>query len=309
MSQDQNKTPSTPVETNIAKKRQLSSPFSPEDKVTKKTKPHSTSSTDSFGDLMESVNSTETETMALPQFLTLPDSELQKVCDIIKPSIHVEVLTAIAGDIKTLIKDAVAEVIDDKLKNLYAENKRISKENVDLKKRVAKLEQSIDDAEQYSRRNCLRISNFPENQNEDTDNIVLKIADTLNVNILPADIDRSHRVGKPGNKARRDIIVKLSTYRARERLIGNRKHLKNSELDGIFLNEDLTKIRSSLLYEARKLTKGESPSLQGAWTSDGRILLKDRRGKVHRISSQAEIDTVAAIEPEEAEEMDSASVV
>lgn len=285
-------TPSRSVEDSSAKKRELTSPFSPEDKLLKKNRPQSSSSVESFGDKMDSE---ETGTMAHTQILTLPESELEKICDIIQPSIQGNVLTAIRGDITNLIKVAVAEVIDEKLAHLHSENKRLSRENSELKSRVLKLEQSLDDAEQYSRRNCLRISKFRENPTEDTDGIVLKIAETLGVRMSPGDIDRSHRIGKPGAKQHRDIIVKFATYRARERLFANRSKLKESELNGVYLNEDLTKKRSKLLYEARTLVKADTPSLLGAWSSNGTILVKDLREGIHRVSNETELATVKVI--------------
>ena len=292
MSKYTDKTPSRSIDNSVAKKRELSSPFSPEDKVVKKkNRPQSSSSIDSVHDMMAT---SEIESMDQTQILTLPESELNKICDIINPAIQGDVLSEIRDDIKSLIKDAISEVIDDKLAQLHSENKRLSRENAQLKSRVTKLEQALDDAEQYSRRNCLRISKVPENENEDTDAIVYKVADTLAVTLSPSDIDRSHRIGKPGKKEHRDIVVKFTNYRARERLMANRKKLKDSVLTGVFLNEDLTKKRS-ILFEARKLAKGDAPSLLGAWSSNGNILVRDLRKNVHRISNETELDSVKFI--------------
>ena len=69
-------------------------------------------------------------------------------------------------------------MLDDKLSELWTDNKRLSTENAALKARVDRLEQQMDDAEQYSRRNCLRLANIPETNSEDTDSIVLQLADT-----------------------------------------------------------------------------------------------------------------------------------
>ena len=80
-----------------------------------------------------------------------------------------------------------------------------------------------------------------------------------------------------------------------QRLYKQRAGLKQSDLKGIFINEDLTKLRSKLLYDARTLVKSQPPCLQGAWSTDGRILVKDLRGKVHRVSSHDELDVVKNI--------------
>ena len=197
----------------------------------------------------------EMETVGSAHLHTLPETEIEKIANLLKSSIQGDILTAIKQDLSVIMKTAVSEVIDDRLKKLHDENKRLTQENEELKNRVTRLEQDIDDTEQYSRRNNLRISKLPESPNEDTDAIFLKIAETLNVPLTPGDIDRNHRVGRPGSKPQRDIIVKFVTYRVRERLFINRKKLRDSELKGIYLNEDLTRKRSKLMFEARKQVK------------------------------------------------------
>lgn len=288
------KIPNTPVNTseNIAnKKRELSSPFSPEDKITKKTK-SGMSGSESGADMDTSVDP-EAELLSQTHMLTLPDSELQKLSQLVIPSVQSDTLAAVRSDLKSLIKESLSEVLDDKLSELWTENNRLSTENAALKARVNRLEQQMDDAEQYSRRNCLRLANIPETNSEDSDSIVLKLADTMNISLTPIEIDRSHRIGKPGKKLHRDIIVKFTTYRARERMFTNRAKLKDSEMNGIYVNEDLTKTRSKILYEARKCVKAEQPRLMGAWSSDGKILIKDLDSKVHRITSVDDLSTYA----------------
>ena len=54
-----------------------------------------------------------------------------------------------------------------------------------------------------------------------------------------------------------------------------RSDLKRSlRFNGVFVNEDLTQVRSKLLFEARRSVKCNR--LLGAWSSDGRILVKIR---------------------------------
>ena len=93
----------------------------------------------------------------------------------------------------------------------------------------------MDESEQYSRRNCVRISKIPERPDEDTDKLVRNIAETLNIHMSLSDIDRSHRICRSGTKPHRDIIVKFAIYRARERLFMNRKQLKDTEFSGVYL--------------------------------------------------------------------------
>ena len=157
------------------------------------------------------------------------------------------------------------------------------------------LENSIEEAEQYSRRNNLRVANIPEKEGEDTDKIVLSIARALNADISPSDIDRSHRVGKPKRDKHREILVKFATYRARERIYTMRSALKGSRFDGVFLYEDLTRVRSKLLYDARVKVKGNF--LRAAWSADGRLFIKDVNEKIHKLTGTEDIVNHSSSEP------------
>ena len=183
-----------------------------------------------------------------------PDPEILKTVSIMK--------LYLKDEIATVVKTAVNEALDTQLREVLEENRRLSSENELLKARVSKLESVAEESEQYSRRNSLRISNINEDDEEDTDRVVLQIADVLNVNICQLDIDRSHRVGKPTTKRNHDILVKFATYRARQGIYRARSSLKDTTYKGVFLNEDLTRSRSKLLWEARQKVKGNLVSFE-----------------------------------------------
>lgn len=216
-----------------------------------------------------------------------PDPETLKTVKIVSLYLKTE--------LADLVKAAVETAMESKLSEIKEENARLTKENVELTARVSKLESALDESEQYSRRNSLRVSNIKEDSSENTDEIVLNIANELNVEMSPNDIDRSHRVGKPSPTKTRDILVKFATYRARQRLYNNRSSLKNSGYDGVFLNEDLTKGKSKLLYQARLKVKGNY--LHGAWSTDGRLFIKDCNDKLFRLTCESDIVAHASEHP------------
>lgn len=255
-------------------KRTLSSPFSPEDHMSKKNR----------AEMDEGASEqAESSFMSLPP----PDPEIVKTVNIVKLYLKDEIVS--------VVKAAVSEAVDTQLKEVKEANKRLTSENEMLKARVSELEAIAEQSEQYSRRNSLRISNIPETEEEDTDLIVLDIADTLNVEIRGYDIDRSHRVSKSDSKKARDILVKFATYRARQRLYGARSNLKSTKYHGVFLNEDLVKSRSKLLWEARQKVKGNF--LWGAWSVDGRLFLKDVKDKVHKLTCSEDVARCASKVP------------
>ena len=69
-----------------------------------------------------------------------------------------------------------------------------------------------------------------------------------------------------------------------------RTALKDNGFAGIFLNEDLTKKRSNVLFEARKVVKADCA--KGAWSVDGNSLIKDFADKIHRLSSVQDVSAI-----------------
>ena len=119
------------------------------------------------------------------------------------------------------------------------------------------------------------------------------MADALGTPLVIDHIDRSHRVGSRVNKdgtprsTPKAIIVKFSSYRYRQRLFNARKLAKVNGYKDVYVNEDLTKFRNDLLYQARKLVK--SKCLLGAWSADGTILIRDENKTVHRVMSESDL--------------------
>jgi hypothetical protein len=149
-------------------------------------------------------------------------------------------------------------------------NKEITFLKDELSKRKVEFEAGLDAAEQYSRRNNIRIYGLPEDPRENTDGMVVSLfKDKLNITIDASDIDRSHRVGRQltGDSLRggrsRPVLVKFSRYRIREKIYANKKLLKNT---GIVIREDLTAHRLELYHSA----VGKF-GIHRVWTVDGRI--------------------------------------
>lgn len=59
---------------------------------------------------------------------------------------------------------------------------------------AAKNSDCISDLEQYSRRDCLKILGIPKTEDENTDKIVKKVADLIDVDLIDEDISVSHRL-------------------------------------------------------------------------------------------------------------------
>lgn len=194
----------------------------------------------------------------------------------------------------------VTNIVEGVVSGLNLKIAELSEENCRLRARVEALELKADRAEQYSRRNCLRLSGVPEVADECVDDKVLEVASAIGVNLTLEDIDRSHRLGKPrhvasGNRSQtkpRDIIIKFCSYRSRQKMLKNKSEMKNSPFKGSFLNENLSTVRDNLFYQARQLAKNRS--IHSTWTFDGTILVKDKHSKIHRVETQLDLDQLKA---------------
>lgn len=96
----------------------------------------------------------------------------------------------------------------------------------------------------------------------------------------------------------RDILVKFVSYRSRAKLLHNKKNLKGSEFERVYLNDDLTRTRSFIFQQARQLVKARSA--KGAWTTDGTIIILDNNNIRHRIESKKDLGIVKAKLPDAA---------
>ena len=176
----------------------------------------------------------------------------------------------------------------------------LKKENQNILSRVSKLENRNDDLEQYSRRNSVRVSGIPENDGENTDNIILTISDALGADLDNRDICRSHRVGDK-SKGPRNIIVKFVSYNAKQKLMSKRKDLGTTPTDQLFegidwlpdnvsisVNDDLTKRRAILAYEARKAKRDDK--IKDTWVSNGKIMIKLNNDDRKTIRNKDELD-------------------
>ena len=209
----------------------------------------------------------ETIQTMLPQQFTISDADVKKIADAVKANI--------ITDINNIIKSHTEPLIEQ-IDNLKVENR--------------KLREDLDAVEQYGRRSLIRISGIPEPEGEsDTTDAVNKIIKEIDPEYKEGDIVRSHRVGRPqlenDDEPRcRQIIVRLSEPSVKFRILKCRNKLKESDdYSSAYINEDLTILRSKLLFHARRLLKKKK--INNLWTTNGKICLTDKTGKFHDVST------------------------
>ena len=130
----------------------------------------------------------------------------------------------------------------------------------ELKLENTKLNKTVDNLQQYIRRQNVRIFNVPV-PNKETSSQVEQIVKNMirvgEIDIPVESLDRAHRIGKKNRSAdgvvTQQIIVRFTSFRDRTKFYRGRKVIKEKYGVGS-VGLDLTGERYSLLKEARTLT-------------------------------------------------------
>lgn len=208
------------------------------------------------------------------------------------------------------------EAMRAKVASLEEENRGLKLENGALKSQLNVItdklrehESMLDDQEQYLRRECVEIKGIPVQDDEDTNDIVIQVAQLAGVDVQDEDISISHRL-PANNKAWKDndgvthppsppiIIAKFvrrdlkdAIYRARFKL----KDKTTRDLEGstgadnnhIYLSESLTQTRKKLFKSCLKVKKEFKFAITS--TSNGRIYFKKNKDS-HPVYVRSETD-------------------
>ena len=143
-------------------------------------------------------------------------------------------------------------------------NKKINKVS-SLNEKLNGFTEQVDRQEQYSRQNYILIHGITEGNEENTNDLALKIfKEKLDIELTQRDLDRTHRISKNDkrNNRPRPVIVKFIRSNDMKKIFSKKK-LKNS---GISIAENLTKLRMSKLSKAR-----EEFGFKNVWIVDGSI--------------------------------------
>lgn len=197
-----------------------------------------------------------------------------------------EVIAKICEKLQSTLTPIIENIVENKCTAILNSVNAISKLVQDNKTCFEKYDKRLDELEQYSRRNNLRIFGIEEKAGEDTDQSIINfVQQKLSLTISINEIDRSHRVGLSRNGKPRAILVKFVSYRCRAEVFKRKKLLKNSPIS---IKEDLTIYRSNVLREAVKKF-----GVANVWSNDGRIFIKQGVRKF-KITSMAEFPDATA---------------
>ncbi|CAH3156704.1 unnamed protein product [Porites lobata] len=198
-------------------------------------------------------------------------------------------------DLKRTIQHQTDDItaLKSSLEHITKQYNEVERGLVAARKKIQEQEEEIgelydlqDKLEQYTRKNSIEIHGVPESAYTETEDVVLKLAEALDVS---------------GNKP---IIVKFISHKVKTNLYRARAKLKNVRVsnifpqcssstlvqaDRIFLNENLTSYRKKIMNRANEMRRNDE--LLSVWSMDGSIYVKTSpQGKPVRINELEDLD-------------------
>ena len=172
-----------------------------------------------------------------------------------------EVVKALQPMIVQCVTSAVSQavtIIADKFVGDISNSTTLS-----LKRQLKQQSYQLDRMEQYTRRDNIIIKGVSYSDNENTNDIVMKLANDAGVELSKDDISTSHRLGATRDNSKPSpIIVRFSKRDKKIELMKKKKNIRH----GVYVEEDLTKLRGNMAYEVRK-----NSNTSKTWTINGKI--------------------------------------
>lgn len=161
-----------------------------------------------------------------------------------------------------------------------------------LQKQVEMLSQNVDHLEMHTRRKILLLHGLPEENDEDTAKVVVKlVTKQLKIsNFNSEHIRRCHRMGQSESKKQRPILVKFNDLSMKNQIWFSKTHLKGS---GITVSEFLTKMRHDLFLAARRKF-----GINKCWTRDGNVYVVSSEGVRTRVNTLGDLNSIPKLQSE-----------
>ena len=184
------------------------------------------------------------------------------------------------GDIENIVATAVQAAVRAAIPAIVKAVKDACVESVreKINPHLLRTQFKIDDLDQRSRMDSLRVSGLAEQEGESEDSEeeltekICKLAGEVGVGLKPEDVASCHRFGKkPGPAAKpRQCMVRFIARRKRDELYQARFKLKGkASYKGVFVNEDLTPLRYAVLMAAKN-----APGVKQVTSRNGNISCK-----------------------------------
>ena len=180
------------------------------------------------------------------------------------------VLRSILPSLFSTIATAISVGVEEVMQRMLEREDERPRPDTKLYSCIRQLKYENDRLQQYSRRESVRVFGITQEPTESSDQVeekTLAVLRETGVSVVKEDVAACHRVGRPSSGPR-PIIVRFVSRRKRQELMKNKRKLRDKEkCKKIFINDDLTPLRSRLL----KYVKGLE-TVEEAWTYEGKII-------------------------------------
>lgn len=189
------------------------------------------------------------------------------------------------------ISDKYDKIIEE-IKGL----KDLKANQIKVEDKLVKLEDRVNELEQYSRCRNLEIRGVEECANENLKQVIVKIASKVGeMGIVESDIDVVHRIGNMNNRTPKDIIVQFKDRESRNKLLLRKKErLMSKEVtegrndNVVYINEHLTSFNKQLLWQAK--IRSRERNFKFVWSKEGKIFVrKHEKEKALRIKTEEDL--------------------
>ena len=177
---------------------------------------------------------------------------------------------------KTLIEDK-----NEEIKTIInKKDDEIKKVRTEIKTEVDKRTETVNELEQYGRRNNIRISGLrndkPYTTSQETAwQVVSFLNEKMGLDLSVQQIDIAHRLGPFSRERNRNVIVKFISRQVKYNILAHCNALRNT---GVYINEDLTRLNQKVLSSMRLK---DTVNVEKSWSFEGKLFLK-RKGEEKR---------------------------
>ena len=139
----------------------------------------------------------------------------------------IDQISSLKADVNSM-KDEFLNTKDVIIKHLQDENELLKARCSKLEDKVVSLETSVNQVEQYGRRNNIVIPGIPDDSDDDElEDAVTSIMQDVEVVVQSGDIETCHRIGKSDQKtSSKKTIVRFINCKYCKKALINRKKLK-----------------------------------------------------------------------------------
>ena len=167
------------------------------------------------------------------------------------------------------------------VKDLKADKIKQDKLITDLKTENKELQEQTDASNQYNRRDNLKLTGIPFVQGENLVEIAKSVTKHIGNEISEQDISDIHRLPTQsttsGGSNVPGIIIRVNRRTAKYGVMDKKKHLRSyphPDYPNLGIYEDLTPLRSRILYALRNRTKEGVKEFKFTWSKNGRIFCR-----------------------------------